>query len=242
MPIARKSFRRWSRRVGIALLVVVPVGLVTLWLAFQHKPGWYRPVAVTEEVFQRAQADTASLADSISHDVVRGRTTDVALVDAAVNEWLACLPRLLPEEYQALPPEISAPAIHFTADGIRVGAYVNRDGWQAILSIGLSVALSEDGRTIRVALSDVRGGSLPVPRAVIDRVMEPVLQEVLAAQRARGRGGVADGLLRQVQSVDDLYEGITLENRFVWPNGKRPFRIEAITIEEGTARLRLDPL
>jgi len=243
MPSARgKGLRRWLRRVGIASLVGVPVGLAGAWLAFQHKPGWYRPVDVTEELFQRAQADTAAVADTISYDVVSGRTADVTLVDAAVNEWLACLPRLLPEEYEAMPPEISAPAIHFTADGIRVGAYVNRDGWQAILSIGLAVSLSDDGRTVRVALTDVRGGSLPVPRVFLDRVVEPLLQEVLAKQRARGRGGSADGLWRQVQSVDDLYSGITLRNRFVWPNGERPFRIEAITTEEGAVRLRLDPL
>jgi hypothetical protein len=243
MPSPRgKGFRRRLRRAAVALLVIVPLGLAGAWLAFQHKPGWYRPVEVTEEVFQRAQADTASLADSISHDVVSGRTADVTLADAAVNEWLACLPRLLPEEYEAIPPEIGHPAVHFGSDELRVGAYVARDGWHAILSVGLAVSVSEDGQTVRVALNDVRGGSLPVPRVVLDRVLEPLLQEALAAQRGHRRGGTADRLLRQVRSVDDLYEGITLENRFVWPNGERPFRIEAITIDEGTARIRLDPL
>ena len=40
----------------------------------------------------------------------------------------------------------------------------------------------------------------------------------------------------------DWLSGLRVPNRFVWPNGKRPFRIDAIELTQGRIRLRLESL
>jgi len=243
MKARRKRLQRWLRRGSAALLILGPPAAIALWLAFEHKPGWYRPAEVTEDSFQRAQADTATLAEAVSQGVVAGGSFEVSVAAGAVNEWLACLPRLLPEEDDLLPPGVSRPAVQFTSKGLRVGADVHYRGWRAILSVGLTVSISDDGQTVRIALTDVRGGSLPVPRAALARALEPLLQSGIGSDDAgRSRPGSPKRMLQGLKSVDDLYGGVTLRNRFVWPNGERPFRLEAISFEEGAVRVRLDPL
>jgi hypothetical protein len=48
--------------------------------------------------------------------------------------------------------------------------------------------------------------------------------------------------IREVRSVEQLYRGIRIRNRFVWPNGKRLFRIDQITIDADELRLRIEPI
>ena len=231
-------------RHGLATgLIVAFFAFVVLWLMFQHRPTWYRPAMVTDAGVQRAQADTAALADSISHQIVRGEAFEVTLVDEDVNEWLACLPHLLPEDQRPFPPSIKRPAVHFEQERIRIGAHYMRDGWQAIFSAGLLLDVSEDGRTVTITLTDVRSGSLPVFRFVINQVLEPLLRNVdLMHARSQHGNRVFSTILREVRSVDELFEGVNIRNRFVWPNGERPFRIDSITIDNDETRLRIEPL
>jgi hypothetical protein len=51
-----------------------------------------------------------------------------------------------------------------------------------------------------------------------------------------------EDLFRTPRSVDDWFSGVQLRNRFVWPNGRRPFRIGALAVTDGELRARLDPL
>ena len=132
---ARRTTRRLRRlliRALAGVVVIGPVALVVLWLVFHHRPGWYRPASLTEATVQRAQAETAAVADSISHEMVQGRKFEVALTDRQINEWLACLPRLLPEGQYQLPPEVTEPAVRFQDGLIRIGAHYTDDHWEVI--------------------------------------------------------------------------------------------------------------
>ena len=51
-----------------------------------------------------------------------------------------------------------------------------------------------------------------------------------------------DAAAKSVRSVDQLFAGVNTRNRFVWPNGKRPFRISSIRAIGGELRIRLQPL
>ena len=76
-------------------------------------------------------------------------------------------------------------------------------------------------------------------RAVVDRLLEPVLRDVRQGRADRDALG---SLLREVESVEDLFDGVGIRNRFVWPNGERRFRIDSVIVDDGVLRLRLEPL
>lgn len=241
----KKSWNRQIRRaVRIVLVVIVvaaPLGFVTLWLALQHKPSWYAPAVVTDALVKRAQRDTAALSESITQHLVKGRPIEVRLTQDRINEWLAALPRLSPEGWHGLPEQIKTMAVSMEPGRIRIGVHYVDDSWQAILNAGLSLGLSQDVREVTMALSDVQGGALTAPRALLDRMLA---SRPAARSREDGnaRGVSLGSLLERVRSADDLFSGIRVPNRFVWPNGERAFRIDELRLEDGEVRLRLQPI
>jgi hypothetical protein len=239
----KRTVGRVVRRGSIASAILAPVALVGTWLAFQHKPAWYQPVRLDDEGYQLARRDAVATADSISDQIVQGKAFDLVLRDRSVNEWLAALPRVSPEAKRAMPPELHDPAVRFADERIRVGAHYENSGWQAIISVDLALRVSPDGINLTIALAAVRGGSLPVPRAIVERLLGPLLER---ARRRHNNNDDADStwgtMLENLQSTDQLFNGVTIRNRFVWPNGRRPFRIESIRITDGELRCRLQPL
>lgn len=248
MPAKRltQKIRRLLPPVLTVVFVAVPVTLSALWLAFHHKPGWYQPANLDEAGAQRARSQAVGVADFVSDRMVEGEEFDVLLHDRSINEWLAAWLRDWPDGRDALPPELSDPAIHFDAGRIRVAAYFATGGWRAIVSVALTLGLTVDGSAVEIRLSGAQGGSLPVPRVILEDVLDHLLQGARAGGDA-GRDspsttGLLASIMREVRSVDELFEGVRIRNRFVWFNGERPFRIESLTIDDGNLRLRVRPL
>ncbi len=224
-------------------LVALPLAFVALWLALHHKPAWYAPVSLDEAGMRRARHDAVNTTDFIGDQMNHGEPFELVLRDRAVNEWLAALPTIWPEVSEVLPPEVGSPVVSFDDGGIRVGSHVTTSAWQAIVSVGLLISLTADGEDLAVELTDVRGGSLPVPQTVLAAVLDPVLRRARRNRRPAGNNvDSVSSALRGVRSTGELFEGIRIENRFVWFNGEVPFRIDAVEIDDGEVRLRLDPL
>ena len=143
-----------------------------------------------------------------------------------------------------MPDELRAPALQFAQDHIRFAAHFDRSGWQAIVSVDLFVRVSDDGMSVTVALAGARGGSLPVPRAVIERLLGPLIEQSRSSGKNHDTDAASpwDAAVKNMRSADQLFTGVTTRNRFVWPNGKRPFRIESMHIAKGELRCRLQPL
>ena len=227
-PIPLHIARRLRRFAKYAALPVLLAG-TALWLTFQHKPAWYRPVFVKPDVVQRARREAPNLVDRISDHLVRGEPIDIRLQERNANEWLAALAYLWPETAGALPSELSQPAIHFAdKDTIGIGCLASWSGWRVILGARLSVELVEDGDRMDVSLRGLSGGTLPLPSLLAKPLLNRLLGENID-------GGGAASLLRRprIPSADDLYHGIRFDNRFEWPNGERMFRIGAIAIRDG---------
>ena len=242
-PTRNRTTRR-RIRLGLGIVfIVAALMLVTLWLVFQHRPGWYRPEVVTETVLQQARTTSAAAADRVSKRIVEAETFEVRLTAGMVNQWLAALPHLWPDARRSIPPEISDLAVHFEDGRVRIGALYAKDGWQAIISVGLIPAVSGDGHAVTVTLDDARGGSLPVPRMILEEILQRVQQ---GAGRVGANpdpdAGTLESALEGLRSVDDLFDGVRLRNRFVWPNGRRPIRIAAIAADNGELRLQIEPL
>ncbi|MBU0717597.1 MAG: hypothetical protein KJ749_05050 [Planctomycetes bacterium] len=226
-----------------AAAVVAVFTFVTLWLLFHHRPGWYQPAIVDEPLLQRAQADSTATADAISKRIVEAQPVSVTLTDDTVNEWLGALPHLWPEARRHIPREISGLALAFDAGEIRVGGYYNANGWQVITSLGLIANVSPDGRDILIKLTGIRGGSLPVPRFAAEKLLGRALESYRNASSLAADPETSPVFaLRKVDSVSELFEGVTIRNHFIWPNGKRPFRIDSIEADDGQLRLQIEPL
>jgi hypothetical protein len=117
------------------------------------------------------------------------------------------------------------------------------DAWQAIVSLRLMLRVSEDGTNLKIALKSAYGGSLPLPRAILRGLLEQLLEQAHSGRwKADGASEPLIEALRRIQSVDDLFDGVAIGNRFIWFNGDRPFRIQSVRIDKGQLHLRLEPL
>lgn len=211
-------------------MIASPILAIALWLTFQHRPAWYQPATLDADGFQRARREAVAAADDFGDRLVAGRTFEVTLEQRAVNEWLAALPDIWPEAKAALPPQLTAPAVQFSAGAIRVAAHAQAAVGQAIVSIELVPQVAGDGESVRIVASHIRGGSLPIPGFLLRGV-----EGALPADEPKAQG-------EERISFAQLLSGITTPNRFVWPNGNRPFRIATIASTPGTLRLQIEPL
>ncbi len=219
-------------------LISGTVGFATLWLIFQHKPDWYRPPPVNERMLRDARTEVAEIVEGISHRIVRGETFELSFTDETVNQWLAALPHVWPGARRNVPPELRDLVIRFEDGRIRIASLYVKGGWRAVLTVAVEVGLSKNGRRVSLELIEAHGGSFPGPQSV----------------RAYMLGGPATGggdkvirsgnppTLHKPDTAADWLSGLRVPNRFVWPNGKRPFRIDAIELTPGRIRLRLESL
>ena len=241
MKILNQRAWRWVRRVGLACLLVLLGALGVIWMMAHHRPDWYHPASLDESGLRRARSDATNTADDVSDLIVRGDAFDLTLVDRTVTEWIEAVVEGTPEGRASLPPEISDIAVVFNEDAIRVGALLTNDGQQAVVSLSLTATPSGDGRNVEVTVTGVHAGSLQLPRAALEKLLGPLLEEIAAVEPHEVRSPV-ESALRGVNSVDDLFDGVSVRNRFVWPNGDRLFRIESIKANRGQLELRIAPL
>jgi len=241
MTNRKRRLRRWLRRGGYLALIIGPIAFIVIWLAFHHKPAWYRPVTPDEGGLQRARRDTTRLADSFGDQLVKAVEFEITLRDADVNPWLAALPHLWPEVMRTWPTVLTEVAVAFQDGKARVGAHYADHGWHAIVSLEVTPQVSDDGTTILLSLAGAHAGSLPLPRRILDPFWPPLLN---LRDRLSSRSNVPDRTNGTDGKVGPtaLFGDIRVRNRFTWPNGDRPFRIDSITVEGGELRMRVEPL
>ncbi|HNQ23642.1 MAG TPA: hypothetical protein PKK06_11165 [Phycisphaerae bacterium] len=230
----RPQWPRLNQRVRLSVLGLAAVALLGTYLAAEHIPGWYRPPALTDGDLRRVRAELTELFDGIGLRLAGREPFTVVIEEQQANAWLGALPELGLDldwgrdlQDLRLPAGFSAPAVSFAPDTIRCGAHFIRGGWQAILNADVSVDCRIDAGDVVISLQRVRSGSLPVPLAVARRLVAPPSL-------------VASSL--PSPSADAWRDDLTFRNRFLWPNGKLPFRIRAVHAERGLLTVELEPL
>lgn len=231
----------YSRRsVALGALVSLSAFLIVVVLLIEHKPSWYQPATLDAFQLERARLDATTTWNDISGRMVRGRSFEVTLSEQAVNEWLAVLAHDRPELFASWPADVQSPAIGFVAGQIRISAFYESGGWRVIVTVGMRPRISAGGRYCALELDGAYLGSLPVNRSLVARFVQPILRDSPESNGERHRATPWVGA--DVRTADWLCRGLRIENRFVWPNGDRPFRIESIAVADGTLRVRLNPL
>ncbi len=221
------------------MLWVVSSAMLVFCLALECKPSWYRPAVMDDTVLRRAKVESAELVEFIGTHLVVGDPFDAVLTQASINDMAAALSVLSPEAAERIPREIVQFAAAFEAGSLRFGFLAERGGWRAIVNVEVGLEVAESSDDIIVTLRDVRIGAVSVPRWALRRVLD----ERLRTEAARSTRGEEGSIFRgRVEPVEAWTDGVRVPNRFTWPNGRRPFRIERVTMECGEARVRIRPL
>jgi len=249
ISIARKEGRRpiFLRRLKIAILVGLPAAGLILVLFIEHRPTWYRPVEHNRISLDEARGRAAQLVDSISDAVVLGESFDLRITDALANAWLATALHDRPDLFARIPDEFKQPAIGFRDDCVQFGAKFERNGWRAILSARVGVTVSADGSELSVSVQRISIGSLPLPRW-----LWPISKQNNKGLELNGAADLTKSPLLDLEAPSpensnkldwrQLGKGLRIRNRFIWPNGRRPFRIAAATATNGVLLVRIEPL
>lgn len=223
----------------VTIVFLIAAGAVTLWLTVQHVPAWYRPAKLAAQDVPAVRGRVTEVADYVSDQMVKRRQFDITLTDTEVNEWLAAGPDIWPDWDAYWPQGVIDPAVRFDDGEVALGARINRGPWEGILSLRFHVTAAADGRRLAVRLAGLYGGSLPVPQTLLQDFLQPLLDSYA---REMDRTDMQTLRGTQVRTVQDLFDGVTVSNRFVWPNGQRDFRIVNIACGAGRLILTCEPM
>jgi len=221
--------------------LVITVFAVSVWLAIRYVPSWYAPPQLSDADLPRRRSSVARTLQDFTDRLIDGDRFTFKLSAHDINEWLAAREAIWPDADRRMPDWLHDPMLTFDDESIIIGARVQRGSWHAVLSTHIYVSPREDDLVVRIGRTAIGAISAPagyVRDAVDDWLslllismekMPDSLYEILAAVRDTGT--------RQV-----LSEGIRVENRFVWPNGERPFRILSLKAADGWLTLVVEPM
>jgi len=226
--------------IGLAVAILVVGG--GLWMVVHHVPGWYKPVYVPEAQIDQVRTDAVRNYSRFGDGLVRHNTFAFTLDERQVSEWITAREHIWPESGDWLPAWVKEPVVSFRDGHILVGARLDFDGHQLIAGAYLTIELGSDDILV-VRLDRVVAGSLPLPLSALGGPLAQLL-------RLEGRDldflpeSVADTAeyFRESEPVSVLSKGIRRANRFIWENGRRPYRIDAIKIADGKLTLTIEPL
>jgi len=241
------------RAIKISLRVLFISGfvaIVVLFLLAQRKPSWYTPARLTPDDLPRLRRDVTIQLNDISRKMVQREPFTVTWTQEQLTERLAAFPDLWPESRNAWPTEFSDPVVRIDKDAIRIGAFLERSGWRAIVSVVLTADVTSDtpnASRIRVQLREASVGSLTAPRWLLRRWFDKRLAHsdsfALPASRDADSLPISRATTRAANrlTIDRLFNGLLIPNNFTWPNGQRPFRITRITTSASTITIHIQP-
>jgi hypothetical protein len=212
---------RW-RRVLLAVAAGLIAAPIAAGCALTCRPAWYQPASIDYTRLKVDKQDLVNLLDRIGAALNRGEPIELELSEEQVNRWITARAEIWPDSEPKALEALRHPQI-ILADGnrLRAGATVRWAGLEPVVSCTCRFVLNEEWLTIRCDSLSV--GMLPVPRGWL-------------AERA---GKLADSLDSSECTV--INGGFAFPNEWVWPNGKRRFRIQRMEISTGYATLRLEP-
>lgn len=250
--VATAARRRWVRWLGGAFAGLL--GLAgAIWIGVTHTPGWYRPACVTADDYRIIRNELPSFGSAIGAYLERGQPFRIELTDAQINRWLAARGQIWPSLRRVLPAEIQDPVIAFEPGRILVGARYEKNGVSTVLSLATTLEVEGSGSAIAVRLGGVYAGLLPVPQMLVEPVARKALTRAIRSSWPRlakytqiGDVNLAD----QFRIGPDQIAGYIknrdltqtrLPSHWVWPNGRFPFYISNVQIEQGKLLIDIVP-
>jgi len=222
--INRASRLRWlALLAGTAIAVLI----VSAYLALSYRPLWYQLPHVAPPQYQQIRDEVTGLISAVGTALHDERPVRLTLTDRQVNRWIAARRQIWPTLQGYLPPSLADPYVRFAGSRIVVAVRFESRWLRCLLSAEVRVRLDESAQVLRVSLEGLRVGAVPVPRSFVLKLLR---------QRLRTAG--LPGPLATLVSQGDF----VVPNRFVWPNGKFPFRLGMLAVNDGRLSLEIVPL
>jgi len=220
MPPKKRTWAGFLLRMAIISTITSMITIIALGGALTYKPAWYKPAAIDYAKLESDKRDVISLGDRISEALNARRPIEFELSTDQVNRWIAEKDEW-PSGRDIIFAPFERPYVEFLAGGrVRIGALVRQSGIEAVVTfVGVP---DVDGDRVVIVVESLGVGAAPLPWSRIESAIQPKLAEIGASERVR------DGR-------------ITLDNRWLWPNGRRNYRVGSITVSEGVAKVRLEP-
>ncbi len=247
--------------VTTAALIVAAASV--LYVLASWKPAHYAPARLTQEQKEAAAYRFVNtVITPVNNRLGEGEPFSLTLWEKDVNAYLASM-----DEIYALQPDrpgkshigrvyremekagLADPAVSFR-DGV-VSLMVRSKQYDKILSAGVSFEFVSSGKEIRVHLSSVRVGRLPIPRVIIRGILDDFKvrqdsagdgnQDVEGEPFGGGAGVSSAQIGRMLVNVLASIDGDPLpaEHRLRrW----LLVRIEQIDVAEGRLTLKINPI
>lgn len=215
----RPSFR--VRHVVLFALAAALCALVVVGCAGVCRPAWYQPASINFEQLPQDKQALVGLLEKIGQALNHDRPCEFQLDAAQINRWIAARFEM-PEAERWFVEGIRNPLVDLRPSGLHIASMIDTGVLEVVASCALDFTVAPDRLTIRVA--SVRVGRLPVPVSWVARAWTAAV-----SMTGDGPAGEANGTL-------------SLPNKFVWKNGKKPYRVSVVEFGESTVRVRLEPL
>lgn len=213
--------RRW-RRVLLAVGAGLTGALIAIGCALTCRPTWYEPASIDYARLKADKRELVGLVDEIGAALNGRRSIDLEFHEDQINRWITARAEIWPDSQTSLEPLRRPQITLLDGDRVRVAASVGWAGLEPIVSGTCRFELKDDQLT--VICETVRVGVFPAPRGWV-------------ADLAR-RLPASSNVVRDADSD----AGFTFRNEWVWPNGKRRFRIRRLEVSAGHAVVTLEPI
>jgi hypothetical protein len=212
--------RRWRRGLSITGVISFILGGALL-LALTCRPAWYQPAAIDRAQLPADRAALADLIEDIGVALNAGESCTFTLTADQINRWITARDEIWPDTRVALEP-LRDPQVALRPGKVILAATAARAGLRGVVSIVLGAEVAGD--EIRVRVRGTRLGRCPLPRKPLERLIHSVTR------------------LDVVRAAADEPYTLIVDNRGVWPNGRRRYRVAELDLQEGQVTVRLEPL
>lgn len=218
--------RRWLLRGAVIALALLLVGGASAWLAFQNIPSWYKPARVAPQHRQIVKNSVTDAFNDFSERVNQDRPFEFRLVEKDVNRWLAVREEFGPDAREMFPPWLSEPMVIMRAGRVGFAGIVDWQSVRSVISLWFEVEVAGD--EIRLRLTNVSGGSLPIPASTVLGQLRGWIERA---------DGAKAGTARRLREIEQFLVGKAIANRLYWRNGERDYRVLELKLLDGEITL-----
>lgn len=198
--------------------------LIAVGCALTCRPTWYDPASIDYSRLKADKRELVGLGEDIGTALNNRLSIDLEVHEDQINRWITAQAEIdIWKIFATALEPLRRPQITLL-DGNRVRAAgsVEWAGLEPIVSCTCRIEL-KDGQ-LAVICDRVRVGVLPAPRGWVANLVRKLPASSNAVRDADGDAG------------------FTFRNEWVWPNGKRRFRIRRLEVSAGRAAVTLEPI
>jgi len=250
MPISRTLKKTLGLSVAVILLMAAGVYLLACLV-----PSDYAPAQLNAAQKNQAVKDFWEKIQDFGNDAQDIYPYQWSVTQEQLNQYLASVDEIVASTPSGVPGKVNqemdqvglaSPAVSLKGGVLRL--MIRSREYNKILSVGLRFDLDDEGQ-LRVRLVHAKLGRLTMPNSLLRNQLdqlEPLLSEASLGENISGRRGLygisPQDLARMLETLLAAVNEEPIPAEIVWPINRKRVRIKEISIDQGTLRLKLEPI